>query len=147
MTSKSLHIVAQELRSAMDDILPDGVGVTINTCEEEEGQGSISLTVTSWPTDMTMNNRERVAAIRRHLVETGKLLPHEESRKYPHLSVEAVHLVETLQALVDAHCPASVDPETQTKTWKISGIVSIDPNALTRENMEIVQSLKSQGAP
>jgi hypothetical protein len=64
MTDKSLHQVALDLRSSMEKILPDGVGVTINTCEEVDRRGSLSLTVSSWPADMVMNNKERVAAIR-----------------------------------------------------------------------------------
>jgi len=145
MTDKSLHQVALDLRSSMEKILPDGVGVTINTCEEVDRRGSLSLTVSSWPADMVMNNKERVAAIRRSLTLNGKFLSPDDSKRYPRLSAEAMHLLATLQSLVDEHCPATLDPETGHTSWKISGIVSLDPNALARENIEIAQSLKNQG--
>ena len=126
----------------MDDALPEGVGVTINTSEGADGTGSITLTVSSWPKAMLMNNRERVLAARRALLD-GKDLQTVDLTAYPFLSPEATYLSKTLQELLNHRCPSRLNPTSGAEEWPIVGDVVFDPRRLARERTEIVQALKT----
>jgi len=141
-TNRPIHEVAMELRNDLDDLLPDGVGVTMNTSEEANGTGSINLTVSSWPEDMLMLNKDRVLAVRQALLE-GRDIMHVDLSGYTYLSVEAKHLAETLQTLIDRHFPPIVDETTGDATWPVTGGVTFDPHALERERLAIIHSLKT----
>jgi hypothetical protein len=131
-----------EIRNDMDDVLLDGVGVTINTSECADGTGTITLTITTWPKDMLMNNHERVVAGRKALL-AGFDLRTADLSSYNYLSAEAAHLAATLQGLVDKHCPSKIDPITGHEVWNINGCVNFDARSLERERIEIIQSLKT----
>jgi hypothetical protein len=137
-TRRPIHEIAMELRDAMDDLLPEGVGVTMNTSEQANGTGSINLTVACWPDDMFMLNYDRVVAERRAVLEgrSGG-----ESR-FPYLSAEAKHLAEVLQSLIDSHFPPVVD-EAGNTDWPVTGGVTFDPHVLERERLKIIYSLKA----
>jgi len=135
---RPIHEIAMELRDAMDDLLPEGVGVTMNTSENADGTGFVNLTVASWPDDMFMLNYDRVVAERRAVLagRSGG-----ESR-FPYLSAEAKHLAEVLQSLVDSHFPPVVD-EAGNTNWPVTGGVIFDPHVLEHERLKIVHSLKA----
>ena len=124
----------------MDDLLPDGVGVTMNTSEEANGTGSVNLTVSSWPKGMFMINRERVIAERIAVLEGRR----GGDSRMPYLSAEAKHLAEILQSLIDRHFPPVVDKTTGNTNWPVTGGVIFDPHALERERISIIHSLKKQ---
>jgi hypothetical protein len=137
----TIHTVAMEIRDAMDDILPEGVGVTINTSEEIERTGTINLTVSSWPSDMFMLNKDRVIAERRAVLDGRKA----DFSHLPFLSLEARHLAETLQALVDHRFPPNTDDATGDSTWPVIGEVVFAQHSLEKERLAIIHSLKSKG--
>ena len=129
---KSLHSIVIELRDAVKNALPRGVEVTINASEEVNKTGTIFVVITDWPGDLFVNNRERVKANRQAIL-SGRPVPSGSSPRLPYISPEGNRLVETLQALVDRHCPP---------TWTIFGDVSFDPKTLASEYLAIVHSLK-----
>jgi hypothetical protein len=134
-----IHQVAMELRETMDDLLPEGVGVTINTSEEANGAGSINLTISSWPNDMFMLNRDRVIAERQAVLEGRRA----DFSHLPFLSIEANHLAEILQTLVNRRFPPTTDNTTGSSTWPVVGEVVFDQHALDRERLSIIHSLKN----
>jgi len=134
-----IHEIAMELRNDMDDLLPDGVGVTMNTSEEANGTGTVNLTVSSWPQGMFMNNKDRVVAERQAVLEGRR----GGDSHMPYLSAEAKHLAEILQSLIDRHFPPVVDEQTGDTTWPVTGGVTFDPHALERERLAIIHSLKT----
>ena len=138
---RPIHQIAMELRNTMDDLLPDGVGVTISASENADGTGSMDLTVSSWPSGMLMLNRERVVIQRRALLE-GRDAMEVNLHGYPYLSHEASHLAQILQTLLDRHFPPHANPSTGETDWPVSSSVTFDPHTLEHERIEIIQSLK-----
>lgn len=128
-----------EIRDAMDDLLPEGVGVTINTSENTDGTGVVNLTIASWPKDTFMLNYDRVVAERLALLEGRK----GGKSRLPYLTPEANRLAELLQSVIDQHFPPIVDETSGESTWPVTGGVIFDPNALERERIKIIQSLKN----
>jgi hypothetical protein len=137
-SKKPLHEIAMEIRNAMDDLLPEGIGVTINTSENTDSTGFVSLTIASWPKSMYMLNYDRVVADRIDLLEGRR----GGNAHLPYLSLEASRLAESLQALLDQHFPPVHDETTGELKWSVTDGVAFDPNALERERIKIIQSLK-----
>ena len=140
-TRRPIHEIATELHEAMDDLLPEGVGVTINASEEIERTGTLIATVTSWPSDMFMLNKDRVVAERRAVLEGRKA----DYSHLPFLSLEALHLAETLQSLVNHRFPPATDEATGDSTWPVIGEVVFAQHAIEKERLAIIHSLKSKG--
>jgi hypothetical protein len=144
--SKPLHEIAQQLRGELDAMLPDGFGVAINTCEEANGTGSITLTIASWPKYLQMNNLARLVATRIAILK-GEDISKIILTNYPYLSDAAQDLVKQLQDLVDRYCPPRLSPETQTEEWPISGYVAFNPRTMLQEKTELLHSLLNTALP
>jgi hypothetical protein len=144
--SKPLHVIAQELRLELNTILPDNIGVTINTREEADGTGSITLTVSDWPKTLQINNIDRLVAARIAILN-GEDVSRINLSNYPYLSATALDLVKKLQDLVDRHCPPRLSAETQTEEWPIAGYVAFNPRAMQREKTELLHSLLTTSLP
>ena len=140
-TKRPIHEISVELHEAMDDLLPEGVGVTINASEEIERTGTLIATVASWPSDMFMLNKDRVVAERRAVLEGRKA----DYSHLPFLSLEARHLAETLQSLVNHRFPPTTDEATGDSTWPVIGEVVFAQHTLEKERLAIIRSLKSKG--
>ena len=136
-TKRPIHEIATELHEAMADLLPEGVGITINASEEIERTGTLIATVASWPSDMFMLNKDRVVAERRAVLDGRKA----DYSHLPFLSLEALLLAETLQSLV----PPTTDEATGDSTWPVIGEVVFAQHAIERERLAIIHSLKSKG--
>lgn len=156
VSGQPLHLVALKLREAIDKILPDGVGVVITTTEGDEASqlravasgdlaNKIVVTIVTWPKDFVMNNRERVVAVRQAQA-AGGVLPVAVLQRYAYLSLEGLHLMDTIQSLIDTYCPSRVSPDGH-EVWDVNGYVAIDQGAMARERVEIVQSLKAKKTP
>ena len=139
--AKPLHEIAQELRSELDKILPADIEVTINTREEANGTGSITLTISGWSKLRTMNNEKRILATRIALLD-GRDLENINLSSYPLLSSAADQIVQKLQNLVDRHCPPRTNAVTNLEEWPVVGYVEFNPRTLSQERNEIMQSLK-----
>jgi hypothetical protein len=135
--SRPVREVALELRDAMDDLLPEGVGVIMNTSEIEDGTGSVRLTITTWPSDMNMLNRERIVADRQDLLMGKK----DSLHRFPLLSTKGKSLAESLQKLLDEHFPPVSD--SNATTWPVNTDVMFDEHALERERISIIHSTKN----
>jgi hypothetical protein len=138
---KSVHERVQDLRFRMDDILPDGVGVTITSVDYGDGKGKVTLTIASWPKTMPMLNLKRVKIIRFAILD-GRKATDMDLKGHPYLSPEALLLADTLDKLTNSFFPASEDPNGRVY-WDIEPSVVFDPKALSREEIAYIHELKN----
>jgi hypothetical protein len=139
-TREPLHEIARKLRDAMDDLLDERIGVTMNTSEHADNTGTVNLTVTSWPKEEYMLNYDRVVAERLAVLD-GRSANYSHM---PYLSEKANRLAEILQRLLDQFFPPVLDEKTGDPIWPVTGGVIFDSRSLERERIEIIQALKKK---
>jgi hypothetical protein len=139
---KSIHETLVDVRHRLDDILPEGVGVSITSVDYGDGKGKVTLTISSWPKSMHMLNLKRVKIIRFAVLDGRTPLP-SDLAGHPYLSPEALLIAETLDKLVDQFFPSKIDPVSGQTVWDIETSVIFDKRALDREEIEYIHLLKN----
>ena len=127
----SISEIAVRLREDINEFLPDGIEVSVNTSQRLDGN-VVSLTVTKWPTDVPMLSRSHMFEERRAVLGGLK----SEMSKAHILSDEARHLATQLQALLDRYQTVGGDERN------FIGEVGFDKRSLDRERTDLFQDLK-----
>jgi len=139
---KSIHEILIDVRNLMDEILPEGIGVSITSVDYGNGLGKVALTISSWPKSSPMLNLKRVRMLR-YAVLDGRKTRDVDLSGIPYLSPEALLVAKELEKLTDQFFPSRIDPSTGQTTWDIETSVVFDPGALKREEIEYIQELKN----
>jgi hypothetical protein len=124
----SLRTIAVRLREELNNI-PE-VETMLETVEKHDGK-TLTITILSWPDNVSMVSRQHIAD-NRCAVLAGKKLDMDRTHR---LSPHAMALVSRLQTLIRT---------CQTSSEDFYGEVVFNQSALDRERDSILQSMKKQ---